>query len=224
MKELEEKHKNEFVTPFEKNLQFWRQLWRTMERSHLVCQIVDARNPLLFRCQDIERYAIEMNSAKRCLLVVNKADYLSEKARKIWARYFAAKNINFVFFSAKLSQDQIDQEDEMEQLRLAKEKEEAEKNGVLWMAQNLAKAKLGVGEEGKEEQVRVEEEATGVTSNDDEVVTTPKEKKEVWLCVASFSFINSQFNGGAIILKKRNKKIRYCTWTKYCNDFTTQLI
>ena len=56
-------------TPFEKNLQFWRQLWRTMERSHLVCQIVDARNPLLFRCQDIERYATEMNiNKKSCLL------------------------------------------------------------------------------------------------------------------------------------------------------------
>ena len=46
--ELEAKHDDAFVTPFEKNLQFWRQLWRTMERSHLVCQIVDARNPLYF--------------------------------------------------------------------------------------------------------------------------------------------------------------------------------
>ena len=36
-----------------------------MERSHLVCQIVDARNPLLFRCQDIERYATEMNINKK---------------------------------------------------------------------------------------------------------------------------------------------------------------
>ena len=143
--ELEAKHDDAFVTPFEKNLQFWRQLWRTMERSHLVCQIVDARNPLLFRCQDIERYATEMNINKKSLLVVNKADYLSEKARKIWTNYFESKNIQFVFFSAKDAQDKIDQEDEMEQLRLEKEKEEKEQDGALWMAQNLAKAKLGLG-------------------------------------------------------------------------------
>ena len=31
------------VTPFEKNLDFWRQLWRVMERSHVIVQVVDAR-------------------------------------------------------------------------------------------------------------------------------------------------------------------------------------
>jgi large subunit GTPase 1 len=36
------------VTPFEKNIEVWRQLWRVLERSDLVCQIVDARNPLLY--------------------------------------------------------------------------------------------------------------------------------------------------------------------------------
>ena len=37
------------MTPFEKNLEVWRQLWRVVERSKVVVQIVDARNPLLFR-------------------------------------------------------------------------------------------------------------------------------------------------------------------------------
>lgn len=31
------------LTPFEKNLEVWRQLWRTVERSDVVLQIVDAR-------------------------------------------------------------------------------------------------------------------------------------------------------------------------------------
>ncbi|KAJ8985500.1 hypothetical protein NQ317_015039 [Molorchus minor] len=30
------------LTPYEKNLQFWRQLWRVVERSDVVVQIVDA--------------------------------------------------------------------------------------------------------------------------------------------------------------------------------------
>ncbi|KAL9970098.1 hypothetical protein ACROYT_G022421 [Oculina patagonica] len=41
------------LTPFERNLDFWRQLWRVIERSDVVVQIVDARNPLLFRCEDL---------------------------------------------------------------------------------------------------------------------------------------------------------------------------
>eukprot|EP00944_MAST-04C_sp_MAST-4C-sp1_P002634 g2634.t1 len=154
--ELEEKHENAFVTPFEKNLQFWRQLWRTMERSHLVCQIVDARNPLLFRCKDIERYASEMNENKVCLLLINKADYLSEKARKIWANYFESKNINFVYFSAKMSQEIIDHEDEVEQMRLAEEDRDKAQNSLLELAQSLAKAKIGVDETDEESKTQTE--------------------------------------------------------------------
>ncbi|UZJ53313.1 hypothetical protein CBS101457_002633 [Exobasidium rhododendri] len=52
---------NNFVmTPFERNLEVWRQLWRVVERSHLVIQIVDARNPLRFRCEDLEKYVEEI--------------------------------------------------------------------------------------------------------------------------------------------------------------------
>ncbi len=47
------------ITPFERNLEFWRQLWRVIEKSHLVVQIVDARNPLLFHCPDLEDYVKE---------------------------------------------------------------------------------------------------------------------------------------------------------------------
>lgn len=37
------------VTPFEKNLEVWRQLWHVRERSDVIVQIVDARNPLFYR-------------------------------------------------------------------------------------------------------------------------------------------------------------------------------
>jgi len=36
------------ATPFEKNLEVWRQLWRVLERSDMLVQIVDARNPMLY--------------------------------------------------------------------------------------------------------------------------------------------------------------------------------
>lgn len=86
------------LTPFEKNLDIWRQLWRVVERSDLVCfftycgflvfensilmlhaytfnicfvkkitnlatilqlvMVVDARDPLFYRCPDLEVYLL----------------------------------------------------------------------------------------------------------------------------------------------------------------------
>ncbi|KAF2484595.1 ribosome biogenesis GTPase-like protein Lsg1 [Neohortaea acidophila] len=93
------------MTPFERNLEVWRQLWRVIERCDLVVQIVDARNPLLFRCEDLERYVKEVDKRKRNLLLVNKADMMTEKQRKVWAEYFVEKGINFRFFSAELARE-----------------------------------------------------------------------------------------------------------------------
>jgi large subunit GTPase 1 len=96
------------LTPFERNLEVWRQLWRVMERSDLLVQIVDARNPLRFRCEDLEQYVLEMDEhpqneepedededaesreedlsapsrvQRRNLLLINKADLLDEGQR-----------------------------------------------------------------------------------------------------------------------------------------------
>ena len=83
------------VTPFERNLEVWRQLWRVIERSDLVVQIVDARNPLLFRCEDLESYVKEVDPKKNNLLLVNKADMMTLEQRQIWAEYFTKSGINF---------------------------------------------------------------------------------------------------------------------------------
>lgn len=98
------------MTPFERNLEVWRQLWRVIERSHLVVQIVDARNPLQFRSEDLENYVKEIDPRKKNLLLVNKADMLTDKQREAWADYFEKNNINFRFFSAHLAKEKIEAE------------------------------------------------------------------------------------------------------------------
>ncbi|KAL4140185.1 hypothetical protein PRNP1_015256 [Phytophthora ramorum] len=98
------------VTPFEKNLEVWRQLWHVRERSDIMVQIVDARNPLFYRSTDLDAYAKEGDTLRRTLLVVNKSDFLDERQRTAWGDHFTAQNINFVFFSAKEAQDEIDEE------------------------------------------------------------------------------------------------------------------
>jgi large subunit GTPase 1 len=102
--ELIESH-DLLMTPFERNLEVWRQLWRVIERSDLIVQIVDARNPLQFRSEDLESYVKEIDPRKQNLLLVNKADMLSLKQREAWAEYFEKNNINFRFFSAHLAKE-----------------------------------------------------------------------------------------------------------------------
>ncbi|XP_070801469.1 large subunit GTPase 1 homolog isoform X1 [Pituophis catenifer annectens] len=95
-----EEEENLLLTPFERNLDFWRQLWRVLERSDVVVQIVDARNPLLFRCRDLECYAKEISPEKENLILLNKADLLGEEQRLAWARFFEREGARVVFWSA----------------------------------------------------------------------------------------------------------------------------
>jgi len=101
------------VTPYEKNLEFWRQLWRVIERSDLVIQIVDSRHPMVFRSQDLEKYVKEVSPLKNNLVLINKADLLSEEQRLAWADYFNKEKINCAFFSA-ISEEDSDTESEPE--------------------------------------------------------------------------------------------------------------
>mmetsp|Transcript_31420 Transcript_31420/g.73364 ORF Transcript_31420/g.73364 Transcript_31420/m.73364 type:complete len:585 (+) Transcript_31420:143-1897(+) len=88
------------MTPYERNLDFWRQLWRCVERSTLLVQILDARDPEFYRCHDLERYVRSCEGDKQTLLLVNKADFLSAELRRQWATYFTERGVDFIFFSA----------------------------------------------------------------------------------------------------------------------------
>lgn len=96
------------LTPFEKNLEFWRQLWRVVERSDVLIQILDARNPLLFFSEDLDKYIKEVDEKKLCVILVNKSDYLTEDQRKCWLEYFESTDKKCVFFSALEQQPKED--------------------------------------------------------------------------------------------------------------------
>ncbi|CAL9728308.1 large subunit GTPase 1 [Monosporozyma unispora] len=110
--ELQESNEDLLLTPFERNIEVWKQLWRVVERSDLVVQIVDARDPLLFRSVDLERYVKELDERKANLLLVNKADLLTRKQRIVWAKYFVSKGISFTFYSALRANQLLEMENE----------------------------------------------------------------------------------------------------------------
>ncbi|GCF00736.1 large subunit GTPase 1 [Zygosaccharomyces mellis] len=110
---LQESNEDLVLTPFERNIEVWKQLWRVVERCDLIVQIADARNPLLFRSLDLERYTKELDERKQNLLLVNKADLLTPKQRIAWSKYFRQKNISFTFFSALRANELLDLQEEL---------------------------------------------------------------------------------------------------------------
>ncbi|CAM9747303.1 unnamed protein product [Phaeothamnion confervicola] len=98
------------VTPFEKNLEVWRQLWRVLERSDLVVQIVDARNPLFFYSEDLHAHAAELKPPRATLVLMNKSDFLTARQRHAWVTYFCGRGWPCLFFSARLSQERLNAE------------------------------------------------------------------------------------------------------------------
>lgn len=102
--ELEMSSQNFKLTPFEKNIDVWRQLWRVIEKSNLLIQIVDARNPLFYFSDDLRLYIKELNPSKTSIMLVNKADFLTPHQRKVWSVKFRQLKIPFMFYSAKLEE------------------------------------------------------------------------------------------------------------------------
>jgi len=152
------------MTPFERNLEVWRQLWRVIERSDLVVQIVDARNPLLFRSEDLERYVKDVDPRKENLLLVNKADMLTLEQRKAWADHFQEAGISYKFFSASLAkelneardleEEGEEDEDEVQQKAEVSASKLAEKAKAL----NMSEDEGDEGEEDSDAEEREENE------------------------------------------------------------------
>jgi large subunit GTPase 1 len=126
-------------TPFEKNLNVWRQLWRVVERCHVVLQIVDARNPLFYLSYDLYKY-VHLELGKPMMLVFNKSDYLTPQQRQQWVHYLQAPSTatsitaasrtttphwtahcRIVFFSAAREQKRLDAEAAQERRRIEEE-------------------------------------------------------------------------------------------------------
>lgn len=112
------------VTPFEKNIEVWRQLWRVLERCSCLLQLVDARNPLFYLSKDLKEYAESLG--KPMMVLINKSDYLSAHQRAQWRDYLVEQGWDPVFFSAAMEQKKIDdaaqkerRKAELEELRLA---------------------------------------------------------------------------------------------------------
>lgn len=152
------------MTPFERNLEVWRQLWRVIERSDVIVQIVDARNPLMFRSEDLEAYVKDVDPAKKNLLLINKADMMTYKQRKAWANYLKGANIPYKFFSASLAKEELEAREAADQT--------AQATGDVGSSKPAPRQKPKTGEDsGESEHEEEEEDSTELEEEDTRILT-----------------------------------------------------
>lgn len=87
------------ITIYEYNLEVWRQFWIVIERSNVICEIVDSRSPLSYSCRDIYQICRENNL--KHILVLNKSDLLNGSQKEHWQKYFDSKGQRCIFWSNK---------------------------------------------------------------------------------------------------------------------------
>ena len=121
--ELEENY-DMALTPFEKNIEFWRQLWRVVEKSDVVVQVVDARNPLLYQSDSLKDYVKEVGAHKINVMLFNKADLLPKKVREAWGKYLDDLDVRCFFFAARTEIEARLKEKEAEIILEGNEEEE----------------------------------------------------------------------------------------------------
>ena len=76
------------LSPFEHNIEVWRQLWRCLERSDVVIIVADVRNPLLHVPQALYTHCDGLRSV-RLVVVLSKVDLVSQEHVSAWHRHLA---------------------------------------------------------------------------------------------------------------------------------------
>lgn len=62
----------------------WGELYKVIDSSDVLVQVVDARDPMGTRCRRLERYLKEHRSAKHLVLVINKVDLVPPQIARRW--------------------------------------------------------------------------------------------------------------------------------------------
>ncbi|OWA53125.1 Calnexin [Hypsibius exemplaris] len=196
------------VTPYEKNLEVWKQMWRVLERSDIVVQIVDARNPLLYWSADLAEYVAELDDRKDRLILVNKADLLPEPQRQIWATYFNEVGLKAVFFSATDVEEEEPVEDDEKKKARHEESPEPLDNGADWSDTEEGEDGEDDTEEGEddteegEEAVREREPASAAHEKLPEPMdasTDPSAKPWIAETSGSFHSVSHVFSRGELV-------------------------
>ena len=222
------------LSPYEKNLEVWRQLWYVVDRSDLLVQVIDARDPDFFRCLDLEAYVKEkgrqdlarkltmskentvsrLHSTKSNFLILNKADLVPEKAREMWSALMRKKGIDHVFFSAKLEQEDIC---ELEDLAVKQEKERLMKMNQIKEEVYTEISKRNLNQ--KQEEKKDEKILVGIEV--EERMKKEKEQEEKKEEEFDHEYIKNFLNSSQVIKRKELVALFKILKTKIMDTYST---
>lgn len=74
------------VSSYERNVEVWQQLWRTVELSDILVVVADARYPIIHAHLGLLTY-ITKKQRKPCVFVLNKEDLVPASTLRCWQRF-----------------------------------------------------------------------------------------------------------------------------------------
>jgi ribosome biogenesis GTPase A len=76
---------------YERNIEVWRQLWRTIERSDVVVHLADARCPVLHLSDQVIHHIVASHPAKRVVIVLTKVDIVAADRVAAWKNFLVER-------------------------------------------------------------------------------------------------------------------------------------